>query len=162
MGKSFTGEFMTYALGDFRNAPITKPDGKFFGFLKGPRDIEYTLLVFLVGASQIRHETAQNRNFVQPSQWLQGGNNKTQWYLDTSVMLSHGVHKNQAIMKVISAKFSISAGQTGYPKSFTWDETLVPREKTSIFPKGPWSRRKTFRICRLASGNGKLCGNDLH
>jgi hypothetical protein len=59
---------VAFTLDDFRNAPITKPDGEFFGFLKGPRDIEYTSLVFLVGASQIRDETAQNRSYVQPSQ----------------------------------------------------------------------------------------------
>jgi hypothetical protein len=29
---------MLVTIGDFRNAPITKPDGEFFGFLKGPRD----------------------------------------------------------------------------------------------------------------------------
>ncbi len=66
------------SIGDFRNAPITKPDGKFFGFLEGSRVIEYTLFVFLVGASQIQDETAQKRSFVQPSQGLQGGKEKTQ------------------------------------------------------------------------------------
>ncbi len=77
-GLTNSGRGMSWTIGDFRNAPITKPDGEFFGFFKGPRDIEHTSLVFLVGASQIRDETAQNRSFVQPSQWLQGGNKKTQ------------------------------------------------------------------------------------
>jgi hypothetical protein len=59
-------------------------------------------------------------------------------------MLSHGVHKNQAIMKVISAKFSISAGQTGNPKSFTM---------------GPWSRGKRHRFSQKGHGPAvKLLG----
>jgi hypothetical protein len=78
-------------------------------------------------------------------------------------MLSHGMHKNQAIMKVISANSSNSYRWPANGKSQKfYDGTMVPREKTSFFPKGPWSRRKTFGISRLASGNGKLFGNDLH
>jgi hypothetical protein len=40
--------------------------------------------------------------------------------------------------------------------------TMALLGKPMSFPAGPWSHRKTFGISRLASGNGKLCGNDLH
>jgi hypothetical protein len=52
-------------------------------------------------------------------------------------MLSRGVHKTQAIMKVISTNFSISAGQTGNPKSFTM---------------GPWSRGKRHWVSQKGHG----------
>jgi hypothetical protein len=40
--------------------------------------------------------------------------------------------------------------------------TMAVLGKPMYFSAGPWSHRKTFWISRLASGNGKLCGNDLH
>ncbi len=55
-------------IGDFRFAPIGKADGIFVRFMKGSSVTEDASLAFLMGASQIRDGTAQNRSFVQLSQ----------------------------------------------------------------------------------------------